>query len=151
MPKLAYLENQATLPEARCPKRKILRLDAEGATVSPALTEVVIHHISRSGLLVESGVPVVNGEELDVIIPQFEAVQASVVWNGGPYFVCKFVGQLPTATVPLTPGEAPAMDKGSPEAMSQAAFQLTALSMAVQRLNRVLDRAIDQLAERHRR
>ena len=111
--------------------------------------KVAIHHLSDAGLLLETHAPLALGERFEVLLPQFGAIEATVVWSAGPYFGCQFAETLPSSAVEAAEvqdtGSIP--DRGSPRAVSVAAHQIRELSMAIERIKKVLDRAIDHLSK----
>ncbi len=73
----------------REPRRK-LRLAAHGALSSGASGEILIHDISASGLLIESGLPLSTGERIALVLPEAGETWAEVVWASGKLFGCRF-------------------------------------------------------------
>jgi transcriptional regulator with XRE-family HTH domain len=51
---------------------------------------VLVHNISATGLLLESEMPLGAGEKLEVVLPHVGACTASVVWDSGRLFGCRF-------------------------------------------------------------
>ena len=114
--------------------------------------QVIVHEISETGLLLESSLPLAQGEQLDVIMPDGGARQIKIVWACGCYFGGEFEGHGTALEVrSVSSGMDALPKKGSPEAVALAAFQLHELSMAIERIASVLDRAIYQLSKRNRR
>jgi hypothetical protein len=110
--------------------------------------QAVIHEISETGLLLESSLPLAQGERLDVIMPDRGARQVKIVWACGRYFGGEFEGHGTALEVrPVSSCMDALPKKGSPEAVALAAFQLHELSMAIERISSVLDRAIYQLSK----
>jgi len=146
---LAYFENEQLSDERRGSPRKKLRLNASGAGTPGDQTQVVVHDISETGLLLETSLMLAQGEQLDVIMPDTGARRVTVVWASGHYFGCEFAEPIAPAgaSTVIRRGIDGLPKKGSPEAVSLAAFQLHQLSMAIARISSVLDRAIDQLSK----
>lgn len=113
---------------------------------------VIVRDISATGLLIEGALGLSCGEQLDVLLPRQGTRQAIVAWTSGCFFGCQFVEPVGAedaeAALPKTVAALP--KKGSKEALSLAAFQLRELSLAVDRIGWVLDRAIFQLSRRNR-
>ena len=70
--------------------RRMLHLEARGATAAGEATDVVIHNISLDGLLLESPTALEPGESIVIDLPEAGAVGASVVWTSGDLFGCRF-------------------------------------------------------------
>ena len=70
--------------------RRQLRLEAHGSLSSGATTNVLVHNISVTGLLLESRLPLAIGEMIDVDLPLAGARQAKVIWVSGNLFGCQF-------------------------------------------------------------
>jgi hypothetical protein len=61
--------------------------------------EVLIHDISETGLLLETGSPLEPFETLHFNLPEAGATEAVVVWNSGHYFGCEFTRPLSKAAI----------------------------------------------------
>jgi hypothetical protein len=147
MPLRANLETEPRAGERRSALRRKLRLEAEGATTSAGDAQVVIHDISESGLLIESPVPLIEGEVLEVLIPEAGTAQAEVSWTSGHFFGCKFIEPISTAAVSaaLLRSPAPGTSDNRSEVVQKALVELDALSFAIKRVTRAVDQAIDRL------
>jgi transcriptional regulator with XRE-family HTH domain len=82
-------EAEAAGEAAREPRRK-LRLEARGALPSGAATEILLHDISATGLLLESQAPLMVDERISIDLPQAGITWARVVWTSGKLFGCQF-------------------------------------------------------------
>jgi hypothetical protein len=149
VPQFGYLETSPASDEGQ---RKTLRLTASGTAAADDRTQVVVHDVSETGLLLECWLDLSQGEELDVVLPQLGVRRVTVAWASGRFFGCQFADMVApesaSAAAPSGMDELP--NKGSPEAVSLASVQLHELSMAIERISRVLDRAMDQLSKRER-
>ena len=143
----AQLEIEPAAGERRSSLRRKLRLEAAGARASSAQTQVVIHDLSEEGLLIESPVPLAEGELLEVVIPEAGTAQAEVAWNSGRFFGCKFKQPISTAAVSAALLRSPAPGQAQPnaEVVERALLELEALSFSSKQIPRVVDKAIDQL------
>jgi hypothetical protein len=151
VPQVAYLQAEPMLDERRSSRRKRLWLSASAQTSSGERTKVVVHDISATGLLLESSVALPLGEELSVATPDQEIGRATVVWSSGRFFGCRFSEPIPTVKVSASKSALDALPKkGSPEAVALAAVQLRELSMAIDRISRVVERAFDGFSRRER-
>jgi transcriptional regulator with XRE-family HTH domain len=84
---------------ARGTTRHRMRLRVRGAPASGDASEVVIHNLSASGMLLESASPLAVGDEIAVELPEAAGSTAKVVWASEQYFGCVFDRQLPAAAV----------------------------------------------------
>lgn len=136
--------------ERRSTSRRKLRLEAEGTSASALQTQVVIHDLSEDGLLVESPIPLEQGEAIEVVIPEAGTVQANVAWISGRFFGCRFSNPISTAAVSAALLRSPGPDQLQPnmETVEKALIELESLSFAIKRITRVVDNAIDQLTKK---
>lgn len=150
MAQFAYFEADRAADEHWSSPRKILRLSESSTGASVGQTQTIVHDISETGLLLESDLKLEEGEELDVVQARAAARRVTVAWSSGRFFGCRFAEQLPVEEPALTkPSRMEAIPKkGSPEAVTLAAVQLHELSMAIEKISKVLDRAMDQLSKR---
>lgn len=147
----AQLDLEPQQGERRTSKRRRLRVEAEGTTASTAETKVTIHDLSEVGLLVESPVPLAQGEILEVDIPGAGIVQAEVTWSSsGRFFGCRFHDPISTGSVSAALLRSPSqrLTSASVETVEKARIELEALSFAIKRMTRVVDKAIDQLTKK---
>ena len=146
----AQLEIEPDAGERRSSRRRKLHLEAQSVSASAAQTQVVIHDLSEDGLLVESPVPLEQGETLEVLLPEAGTAQATVAWSSGRYFGCKFDDPISTATVSAALLRSPAKSDApaSSETVEKALIELESLSFAIKRITRVVDKAIDQLTKK---
>ena len=143
----ANLETEPRTGERRSAPRRKLRLQAEGAIPSAGDTQVVIHDISEEGLLIESPLPLTDGEVLEVLIPEAGTAQAEVSWTSGHFYGCKFIEPISTAAVSsaLLRSPAPGTTDKRSEVVEKALIELEALSFAIKRVTKAVDQAIDRL------
>ena len=146
----AQLEHNPEAGERRSSPRRKLRLEAEGLIPSAAQTPVVIHDLSEDGLLVESPVPLAQGETIEVILPEAGTVQGTIAWSSGLFFGCRFESPISTAAVSaaLLRSPVPGQEQPDAEVVKKALVELEALSFAIKRITRVVDKAIDQLTKK---
>ena len=146
----AQLEVEPRQGERRTKQRRRLRLEAEGSA-STAETKVIVHDLSEDGLLVESPIPLSQGEILEVDIPGAGIVQAEVAWSSsGRFFGCRFKEPISTGAVSAALLRSPSqrLPLASFETVEKARIELEALSFAIKRMTRVVDKAIDQLTKK---
>jgi DNA-binding transcriptional regulator YiaG len=76
--------------DKRATPRRTLHLDVPGTTVTGVAGEVLVRDLSESGLLLETSVPLSEGEVIAIDLPGADATPATVVWAKAPLFGCKF-------------------------------------------------------------
>jgi hypothetical protein len=138
--------------ERRGAQRRRLRVEVEGIA-SAAETKVTIYDLSEDGLLLESPVPLAQGEILEVDIPGAGTVQAEVAWSSsGRFFGCRFKESISTGSVSAALLRSPSqpLTSASFETVEKARVELEALSFAIKRMTRVVDKAIDQLTKKRK-
>jgi hypothetical protein len=142
----AQLDTEPDKGERRSSRRRKLRLETEGASASSSQTLVIIHDLSEEGLLVESPIPLVTGELLEVVIPEAGTAQAEVTWDGGRFYGCKFREPISTAAVSAALLRSPtSKSERNAEVVEKALIELEALSFAIKRVTKAVDQAIDRL------
>lgn len=108
----ARLNNRRVSP--RC---KVL-LGASGRSAD----DIVIHELSLTGLLIETGEPLAPFDSVEIELPEVGMTQAVVVWKSGRYFGCEFAEPVTQAAISAallrTPPEAPA-DVAPPAAVPE--------------------------------
>lgn len=90
------------IPEAaRKPRepRLTLRLEAPSATASGTATQVLVHNISATGLLLESEAPLALDERIAIDLPQAGATWAKVIWVSDRFVGCQFDAALSSAAL----------------------------------------------------
>ena len=80
----------------RSSPRRTLRLESTLAGESDAVT---IHDISSTGLLLETGASLAEGQKFNVDLPEIGVTQATVIWASARYFGCRFNAPVPKAAV----------------------------------------------------
>ena len=141
----AHFEPSLAARKQREPRRKLL-LDAEGAPASGGTTEVQVHNISATGLLLECAAALEAGETIEIDLPQAGPTPARIVWASGTLFGCQFDAPISDAAlsaarlrsavageVDLTPGAAtaPAESFGARLQRLRKARRLTLEQLAV--------------------
>src|SRR3546814_15950676 len=79
-----------------------VRLPLHGSKATGAEIEALVHNISATGMLVESGAPLEIGEVLEVNLPHSGKTAAKVIWTSGRLAGCPF--EMPIS--PATPSAA---------------------------------------------
>lgn len=86
----AYLEDDKPQKGKRRSARRNLRLETQGVSAAHGATEVLVHNISASGLLLESRLPLAPNEEIAIELPHAGTTAARVVWASGQLYGCEF-------------------------------------------------------------
>lgn len=95
-PLLAEFRTQASRGEGRGTARRTLRLSA----ASPGnAAGVLIHNLSRSGLMIETAADLAVGDAFQVVLPEAGPSTARVVWARDNRFGCEFLKPVSKATV----------------------------------------------------
>jgi transcriptional regulator with XRE-family HTH domain len=79
--------------------RRTLRLETQGALASGHATNVMLHNVSATGLLLESAVLLTVGETLEIDLPQVGATAAKVIWVSGALYGCQFETPISAAAL----------------------------------------------------
>lgn len=95
----AHWEITRSHQDGRGARRRKLSLESQGTTSSGIATDVLIHNLSTTGLLMETSVNLSIGEVLSVELPHAGATLAVVMWNSGDLFGCEFVAPVPNAAI----------------------------------------------------
>lgn len=93
----AHLESP-TVPRSnrRYAPRRVLRL---GTQLHESDARVVIQDLSATGLLIETGDGLAVEDRLLVELPRYGPAAATVVWQDGRLFGCKFDAAIPSAAI----------------------------------------------------
>ncbi len=83
-------------------QRHELLLETSGALPTGEEANVVVHNISATGMLLETSLPLANGAQLEVELPETGAVLAKVIWASGMLFGCEFERPLSIASLSAT-------------------------------------------------
>jgi transcriptional regulator with XRE-family HTH domain len=99
MPIHATNEPPNSADEQQRADRLRVRLEVSGSLDQGKSTTVVVHNLSASGVLIESGSQLVIGQSVLIELPEAEAVLATVVWQSPPLFGCRFEQPLSRAAL----------------------------------------------------
>lgn len=95
---LAHIAGPAETADRRRTRRRTLRLDV-AARSATAESAVVIHNLSRTGLLIETDATFTVGETFLLVLPELGAAPARVVRNDGRRFGCEFLSPVPASAI----------------------------------------------------
>jgi len=94
-----YFLPSAPNADNRSAARRKLSLIARGAHRDGTEIEVLIHNISGTGLLFESGIELDAGDRIEIELPHAGDISAVVIWASGRLFGCQFEGPVSPATL----------------------------------------------------
>jgi hypothetical protein len=145
MPLFAHLEPEKVKAERRSSRRRKLRLEAGPEAGSES--RVVVHDLSERGMLLESAAAVGVGETLDLVIPEAGSAKATIIWNSGHYFGCRFEKPLTSAAVSAALLRSPPSptDEERKRAIYNAVAELHSLARQVEQITDQVDRAISEI------
>ena len=85
-----HLDNNTQSIEQREGERRRLLLETSGSLPSGEASNVVIHNVSATGMLLETTLDLAEGEVIEVDLPEAGVVPARIVWASGILFGCAF-------------------------------------------------------------
>ncbi|MBD2843492.1 helix-turn-helix domain-containing protein [Erythrobacter rubeus] len=86
----AHLDPSPGVVDDRREARRTMQLATLGALPGGITANVTVHNLSASGLLLETELPLAQGEVIAVELPEAGPTDASVVWQSGQLFGCEF-------------------------------------------------------------
>jgi transcriptional regulator with XRE-family HTH domain len=86
-------------PEQQAFARKTLRLIVASPRANSEATEVLIHDLSATGLLIESSAALKIGQKIAVDLRRAGLREARVAWSTARFYGCTFVERLPPAAI----------------------------------------------------
>lgn len=98
MPIAARFEDASKAGRPRA-ARRVLHLEAEGTLPTGEAACVTIHNVSASGLLLETGTALEQGETITIELPLAGATPAEVIWTSGTFYGCRFPAGVPLAVL----------------------------------------------------
>jgi len=121
----AQLESMRQSPDGRLQPRKKLRLLTEARSSHSGAVDVLILDISPTGMLVQSDLPLEQGETIEIELPRAGVRQAEIVWSSDKFFGCSFATPIASAAVSAAllkglPGETVAPATPGPSAPTAA-------------------------------
>jgi transcriptional regulator with XRE-family HTH domain len=85
--------------DARNSERVELLIETEGQFAAGVSAKVWVHNISSTGMLLESDISLDMGQNIQLMLPEAGATDASVVWASEPYYGCRFAKPLGSAAL----------------------------------------------------
>lgn len=95
----ALLDQPAAADSTRATARRALRLEASGLASGVGAANVTIHNISATGMLIETALSLVVGEQLAIDLPEAGIVAAVIVWRSERLCGCAFERELGLAAL----------------------------------------------------
>lgn len=96
----AVIEQHDVAVDDRATDRRALKLAVRSQSPERGEFQVVVHNISRTGLLVEAPEgSLAVGDGLSLEVPEDGAVESKVVWESGRFYGCKFRSAVSQAAV----------------------------------------------------
>lgn len=93
-----FQETSSTEGHARA-KRRRLFLETEGALSSGVQTQVLVHNVSETGLLLETQDDLEIGDSIDLHLPEAGSAKTRIVWASGNLYGCAFDKPLSPAAL----------------------------------------------------
>lgn len=141
----AHLDETPKLTDAPREPRRKLRLEVEGKLASGGATNVQVHNISTTGLLLESAVALAVGERIEVDLPHAGPSRAKVIWSSGKLFGCQF--HTPISNAALSAAQLRgASGEGATFAEPAPLPQTESFGLRIQRLRKARKLSLAQVA-----
>ncbi|MEL7447211.1 MAG: helix-turn-helix domain-containing protein [Pseudomonadota bacterium] len=86
----AHLDPSQPDQGQRRSERRELLLETSGVLEGGAAANVTVHNLSSTGLLLETALPLDEGEILALDLPEAGEISAQVVWVSGNWYGCEF-------------------------------------------------------------
>lgn len=136
--------------ERRGSARRALKLDAESEGVRQGASQVTIHDLSLTGVLIETSTPLASGETFEVDLPQAGKAEASVVWTSGEFYGCAFKKPISTAALSAALLRSPPREimPLSPTVAADLVGELRHITEQVEKIAAEVERAIGRLANK---
>lgn len=103
----AHLDPVANQDGQRRQPRRELQLETSGVLPGGMEANVTIHNISAAGLLLETELPLSQGDTFAIDLPEIGQANAAIVWVSGDLYGCAFeqaLGQAALAATQLRAG-----------------------------------------------
>lgn len=94
-----YLNDNPRSPGNGRASRRQLRLPLHGSKATSGEIEGLVHNISATGMLVESGTPLEIDEVIEVNLPHSGKTATKVIWTSGSLAGCQFEMPISSATL----------------------------------------------------
>ena len=142
-----YLNDVPRLAGKGRASRRQLRLPLHGSKATGAEIEALVHNISATGMLVESGAPLEIGEVIEVNLPHRGKTATKVIWTSGRLAGCQFEMPISSATLSAAQLRSVVVE-GEPDAQNRPAASAESFGARLQRLRTAKGLTQGQLAVR---
>ena len=142
-----YLNDVPRSPGKGRASRRQLRLPLHGSKATGAEIEALVHNISATGMLVESGAPLEIGEVIEVNLPHSGKTATKVIWTSGRLAGCQFEMPISPATLSAAQLRSVVVE-GEPDAQNRPAASAESFGARLQRLRTAKGLTQGQLAVR---
>ena len=142
-----YLNDVPRLAGKGRASRRQLRLPLHGSKATGAEIEALVHNISATGMLVESGAPLEIGEVIEVNLPHSGKTATKVIWTSGRLAGCQFEMPISPATLSAAQLRSVVVE-GEPDAQNRPAASAESFGARLQRLRTAKGLTQGQLAVR---
>jgi len=125
---VAHIDEGRAAASSRGSTRRTVRLEVVGTTDNVYPAAMIVHDLSLTGLLIETGATIAVGQKLAVELPEVGSFAAEAVWSSGHYVGCKFEEVLSQAAISaaLLRGDWPGFEYPAGVANSGAVQELQA-------------------------
>jgi hypothetical protein len=120
-PLIAQLTTDAKQADRRGAARRTLNLQVHSQYLE-ADALVLIHNLSRNGLLIETMAPLEPGETIEVQLPEAGTTRARIVRSDGDYHGCRFISPISKAAVSAALLKSPSASYSNPLPAPQLAM-----------------------------
>ena len=142
-----YLNDVPRSPGKGRASRRQLRLPLHGSKATGAEIEALVHNISATGMLVESGASLKIGEVIEVNLPHSGKTATKVIWTSGRLAGCQFEMPISPATLSAAQLRSVVVE-GEPDAQNRPAASAESFGARLQRLRTAKGLTQGQLAVR---
>ncbi len=144
----AHLDPIDSSDSKRRQPRRALQLETSGVLPGGLEANVTVHNISAAGLLLETEMPLSEGEKFAIELPEIGRVDAEIVWVSGDLYGCAFaiaLGQSALAATQLRASASPAQAPRPPQTAGGAVAE--PFGIKLNRLRRERGMTLAQVAD----
>lgn len=111
----AHLDPAESSASQRSQPRRALQLETSGVLPGGLEANVTIHNISAAGLLIETELPLSQGDRLAIDLPEAGRADAEIVWTSGQLYGCAFEQTLGQGVLAATQLRSEAIPSATPQ------------------------------------
>ncbi len=144
----AHLDPIDPTDSKRRQPRRALQLETSGVLPGGLEANVTVHNISAAGLLLETEMPLSEGEKFAIELPEIGRVDAEIVWVSGDLYGCAFaiaLGQSALAATQLRAAASPTQAPRPPQTDGSAVAE--PFGIKLNRLRRERGMTLAQVAD----